>query len=244
MRAILVAVATAGLFSIPTATAGAQDDGEFAGWLAMMFTPYGALPSLVTSGMAGLPADPSVAGTFDVKYGRWRFDPTDESWNAYGVGGRSGRAGFTVGYGTCEDCNSGFLMGQVDFEASIVTASLGADAAGSSLRFGLRPSLGFGKPTQGGGLMLAANIDVPVSLGIALGGASRLVPFVASGAGVGHVHTRIEGSETGFRGALAAGVGYFPSERFAIHAVWRKVFIDDGPGALGLGLSFRRHRRV
>jgi hypothetical protein len=243
MRTILAAAVTTTLLSITPSPAGAQDASAFGGWFAMMFTPYGGLPALVTPRMAALPADSTVAGTFDVKYGRWQFDDTGERFNNYGVGGRSGRAGFTIGYSTCENCNNGVIMGQVDFEATLISSSLGADAGGSSLVIGVRPSFGFGKPTEDNRATVAANIDAPASFSIRIGERSRIVPFVAPGIGVGHVRGG-EDSETGFRTALAAGVGFFPSERFAIHAVWRKVFIEDGPGALGLGLSFRRHKRV
>ena len=242
MRAILVGVAAASLLSITASTARAQDDGDFAAWYAMMFTPYGALPSLVTPGMAGMPIEPNVAGTFDVKYGRWQFDETGERFNNYGVGGRSGRTGYTVGYATCERCPNGVIMGQVDFERALVTSSPGTDGSGSSLFIGIRPSFGFGKPTRGHRTLIAANLDAPASVSMRVGQRSRVVPFIAPGVGAGLDRGRE--SDMGVRTALAAGVGVFPSERFAIHAVWRKIFIEDGPGSLGLGLSFRRVRRV
>ena len=242
MRAIAVAVAAASLLSVSTSTARAQDERDVAAWFAMMFTPYGALPPIVSRGVAAVEA--SSVSTMEMKYGRWSFDGDEEGWNVFGLGGRLGRVGFTGGYARCEGCDDGVIMAQVDFESIFAAAPFGTDAAGGSYAIGLRPSVGFGKPTgDDAGFALAANVDLPVSLTMPVGQRSRIVPFIAPGLGVGHLNGEGEfedESETGFRGAIAAGVGFFVAERFGIHAGWRKIFIEEGPSTFGLGLSFGR----
>jgi hypothetical protein len=245
MRAIVVAVAAASLLSVTTSTVQAQDEKDVAAWFAMMFTPYGALPPIMSSDMSGRPADAGAGGTFEVKYGHWGFDEAEEPWNIFGLGGRAGRFGFTVGYARCEGCGGdGIIMGQVDFESVLATAPYGTDASAGSFAIGLRPSVGFGKPTgDQDGYALAANLDLPVSFSVPMGARSRIVPFIAPGLGIGHLSGGEEGedtSDTGFRGAIAAGVGVFVTDRFGIHVGWRKIFIEEGPSTLGVGLSFGR----
>ena len=240
MRAFLVAVAAVGLLSATSTVAVAQDedDSDVAAWLAMMFTPYGALPPLVSRTMAGIGSGEGGGGSFEIKYGHWGFDD-DDMWNTVGLGGRAGPLGFTFGYGKCSGCDEGLLMGQVDFESILARSPFGPDASGGSFAIGVRPSAGFGKPTEGDGSALAANVDLPVSFSMPVGVRSHIVPFVTPGIGVGRYADEFN-SETGFRASIAAGMAFFVSEQFGIHAAWRKIFIDEGPGTFGVGVSFGR----
>src|SRR5688572_33353771 len=131
MRAIVVAVAAAGLLSVSTSTARAQDEKDVAAWFAMMFTPYGALPPIVARSVAA-PVEASAVSTLEMKYGHWGFDGSEEGWNIFGLGGRLGRVGFTGGYARCEGCDDGVIMAQVDFDPILAAAPFLADAAGGS----------------------------------------------------------------------------------------------------------------
>jgi hypothetical protein len=239
MRRVIVPIVAAGLLAAALPTAGAQDDEDVAAWFAMMFTPYGALPPLATRAMAGLPAATGSAGSFEVKYGRWAFDEDDDGFNNFGIGGRAGRVGFTIGYGRCDGCEDGIIMAQVDFESILSTSPLGVQASSGIFSLGVRPSFGLGKPTEGDSYMLAANVDLPLAISMVVGERSRVVPFIAPGIGLGHISGG-DDSETGFRAATAAGVGFFVSPQVAIHVAWRKIFIEEGPSTLGVGLSFGR----
>jgi len=241
MRMILGMVAAVGLLAVTSTTAIAQDESDVAAWFAMMLTPYGALPPLGTRAMAGLPAtDGRAAGAFEVKYGRWSFDEADEGWNTFGLGGRLGSVGLTVGYGKCDDCDEGAIMGGVDFESILLRSPFGTEVSDASFAVGVRPSLGFGIPTGDvEGNAFAANVDVPLSFTMPFGVGARFVPFVAPGIGVGRLSDDTD-SETGTRVAIAAGVGFLTSGGFGLHLAWRKIFIDEGPSTLGVGVSFGR----
>lgn len=241
MRAILGVVAAIGLVAATSTTATAQDESDALAWFAMTLTPYGALPPLGSRAMAGIPpTDGRAGGTFEVKYGRWSFDESEEGWNTFGLGGRVGSVGFTFGYGKCEGCSDGIIMGGVDFESILFRSPFGTEVSDASFAIGLRPSLGIGLPTGGGGgNAMAANIDVPVSFSMPVGVGSRLVPFVAPGFGVGRLSGDSD-SETGTRAAIAAGVGFLASGGFGVHLAWRKIIIEDGPSTFGVGVSFGR----
>src|SRR5687768_4313878 len=178
MRRVIAPIVAAGLLAAALPTAGAQDDEDVAAWFAMVFTPYGALPPLATRAMAGLPAAAGSAGSFEMRYGRWAFED-DDGFNNFGIGGRAGRFGFTVGYGRCSGCEDGIIMGQIDFESILSTAPLGAQASSGTFSLGVRPSFGLGKPTEGDAYMLAANVDLPLAISMVVGERSRIVPFFA-----------------------------------------------------------------
>ena len=239
MRATLLTAAALTFFSVTATTAGAQDDDDAAAWFGMMFSPYGALPALVSPAMAGLTAaGERPAGSFEIKYGRWGFEE-EETWNIFGLGGRAGGLGFTGGYGKCSGCDEGFIMGQVDFEWILARSPVGTEASGGSLALGLRPSAGFGKPTEGEGTAMALTVDLPAVFSMPVGERSHIVPFVTPGIGFGRISGGGDG-ESGVRAALAAGVAFFVSDQFGVHVGWRKVFIDEGPSTFGVGVSFGR----
>jgi hypothetical protein len=241
MRMILGMVAAVGLLAATSTTATAQDESDIAAWFAMMFTPYGALPPLGSRAMAGLPpTDGRAAATFEIKYGHWAFDEVEEPWNTFGLGGRVGSVGLTLGYGKCEGCDDGFIMGGLDFESILLRSPFGTAASNASFAVSVRPSLGFGMPTgDGEGNVFAANVDFPLSFTMPVGVGSRFVPFVAPGFGFGRLDDGTD-SETGTRAAIAAGVGFLTSGGFGMHLAWRKIFIDEGPSTLGVGVSFGR----
>jgi hypothetical protein len=238
MRTFLVAVAAASLLPAASRVAVAQDDSDVAAWLAMTFTPYGALPPLATRGMAGIGSGERGAGAFEIRYGRWGFED-EETWNTIGLGGRAGAVGFTLGYGKCSGCDQGLIMGQVDFESILARSPFGPDTSGGSFAISIRPSAGFGKPTEGDGSALAANIDLPMSFSMPVGERSHMVPFVTPGIGAGRFADDFD-SETGFRASIALGMTFFVSDALGINAAWRKIFIDEGPSTFGVGVSVGR----
>jgi hypothetical protein len=249
MRAIPGVAAALGLVLVMGSTAFAQDNDDIAAWSAMMLSPYGALPPLVTPAMFG--SVPTMAGrspvAFEVKYGRWSFGEPEEPWNIFGLGARAGAFGFTAGYGKCSDCGDGVLMGSVEFERTLVTSPLQGNASTSAFAIGVRPSVGFGKAMgDAEGTAISAAIDLPFSLSAPVGTGFRIAPFVAPGFGYGRLTSGddVEGEEgeegSGTRASLAAGVGFLTPGGFAAHLTWRKIFIEQGPSTLGIGVSFGR----
>ena len=240
MRGILAVAVAVGFIATTGTNAGAQDETDFAAWLAMTFTPYGSLPPLVTPTMLGTPGVDGRAGAaFEVRYGRWGFEDDDE-FNTFAIGGRGGPVGFALGYEVCEGCDDGIIIGGVDFESVLRTSQLGTDASPSVLSIGLRPGIGVGVFTgEGSGWALSGTVDVPISMTMPMGTTAQVVPFLSPGFGVGRLAEGSE-SETGVRVALGAGVAFVTANRFGIHLGWRKIFIEDGPSTVGLAVSFGR----
>jgi hypothetical protein len=234
---------TVGLLLAPAATASAQSLKDAAAFYAMMISPYGALPTLVTPGMVAAPVAGQPAKSFDARYGRWEFDQDDDQFYTIGLGGRFGNFGVVVGYEKIQGGDEGVVMGGLDYEATLVTAPVGTGPSTPTFLVGLRPSIGYGTLTGDEDMTaFALNVDVPFSLSMPLGTGGRLVPFVSAGYGLGKFDSEVEEelSKTGTRAAVAAGVAFFGSNGLGVHLAWRKIIIDEGPSALGLGVSFGR----
>jgi len=240
MRGILALAAAVGLLAVRSTNAAAQDRADFAAWFALTFTPYGALLPMVTPGMVGAdPVEGRASRAVEVRYSRWSFEGDGDVFNSFGAGGRIGGVGFGAGHSQCSGCD-GVFMGGVDFEAVLKTTTLGSDASASLISIGLRPAVGIGFFTDVTKLIvLSGAIDLPVSVSIPVGTAAHLVPFLSPGAGVGRISDRGE-SRTGTRASLAAGVGLVAANGLGVHLGWRRIFIEDGPSTLGVGISFGR----
>jgi hypothetical protein len=238
MRAVVGLAVALGLVAATGTPAVAQDDGDVAAWFGMMLTPYGGLPPLVTPMMfVGIDGD-DTGGGFEARYGHWAFDDVEEPWNIFGAGGRAGPIGFTFGYAKCEGCEDGVYMGAVEFENPVVRSAIGATESGPTMVITLRPSLGFAKPGGNSqGNAFSAAVDVPFALNVPAGGSGRFAVFVTPGYGYGRFTEDTE-AEGGTRASVAIGAGYRATNGLAVHAAWRKIFIDEGPATLGFGVSF------
>jgi hypothetical protein len=242
MRPILGTVAIAAVIAVSARNVDAQSESDVAAFFAMSFTPYAALTPTVTPLMAGRARPDGQMGSFvEARYGHWQFDEAEEGWNSYALGGRFGAFGVILGYGKCEDCDDGIIMAGVDYEAILTRSPLGTDGSSGSFAVGVRPSLGYGKPTgdEDEGDAIAVNVDVPLSLSVPVGTGAQFVPFIAPGLGWGRLSADEE-NESGTRGAIGAGVGFLTAGGFGAHLSMRKIFIEDGPTTYGVGISFGR----
>jgi hypothetical protein len=219
--------------------AAAQDIHAFVAWAAMMSTPYGSLPPAVTRAMAGGTA--TGGSSFELRYGHWAFDGESDAVHIGGIGARVGKVGFVVGYEGCSGCDGG-IIGGVDYEAVLLKQTLAAENAHSLFTLGLRPALGLGHTLGGGGSATAitATLDAPIAVSVPVGKTAKMVPYVSPGFGVGAVRSGDE-SESGTRGALAFGVGLVDlAPGLGLNLGWRKIFLQDAPMTIGLGLTFER----
>ena len=246
MRRFLRAAAAIGWFGAMAGVANAQDIGEVGAWYGMMFTPFGALPPVVTPAMANVAP---VAGrspmSFDARYGHWDFGGGEEPVNAFGLAGRARNVGLTAGYMKCDGCDGGLMMLGVDFESVLTRMPLGGPESASTLVVGVRPGLGYSMGTGDFDETKAfsATVDLPVSLSVSLGTSARIVPFVAPGLGFGRFEDSdpsfTEG-ESGVRGSIGAGIGLLMTNGLGVHFGWRQVILEDAPSILGLGVSISR----
>jgi hypothetical protein len=101
---------------------------------------------------------------------------------------------------------------------------------------GLRPAVGLGVAGGDGAFRAwSASIDVPVSIAVPVGAEARLVPFITPGLALGRL-SGPDDAQSGSRAALGAGVGFRHSRAVSVHLAWRKVFIENGPSSVGVGL--------
>ena len=228
----------AALVATAARPAAAQDLHDFVAWAAMMSTPYGGLAPTVTRAMAGGAATGRSA--FELRYGHWAFDGESDAIHIGGIGARIGAVGLTLGYEGCSGCD-GNLIGGIDYEAMLARHELTADNGHSLFTLGLRPAVGLGHGLgDGGGLSIAATMDMPIAVSVPVGKTAKMVPYVSPGFGVGAIRADGE-SENGTRGALAFGVGLVDlAPGLGVNLGWRKIFLEDAPMTIGLGLSFER----
>jgi hypothetical protein len=227
-----------GLLAVTSQPLAAQNDrNDFAAWAAMMFTPYGALPPVVTSAMSGNAAKRNSGGVFELRYGHWGFEREENGVHTGALGARFGRVGAVVGYESCSGC-TGNIIGGVDYDATVVSQQLTGNGASSLFTVGLRPAVGFGHTTKGaGGSEVSGTVDVPFAVAVPVGTAARVVPFFSPGFGFGSVRGGGE-SETGTRASIAFGVGVIDlSPGLGLNLSWRKIFLHDAPMTIGLGLT-------
>lgn len=221
--------------------ARAQSVHDFAAWLAMMSTPYGTLPPVVTRRMASQSSATAAGNAFELRYGRFAFDGQSNATHIGGVGARFGALGLIVGYEGCSGCDGALIFG-ADYEGILHQQLLTGNGARSLFTLGLRPSVGFGRSMGGGpdASSISLALDVPFSVAVPVGTTARVVPFISPGFGVGAVRGGGD-SESGTRGALAFGAGVVDlAPGLALNVSWRKVFLQQAPMTIGVGLTIDR----
>ena len=232
-------VVALGLFALASRAAGAQSLKDFVAWAAMMSTPYGSLPPVVTPAMTGRAARAGSGNVFELRYGRYAFNGSPDAVHTGGVGARFGRVGVVVGYEGCSGCG-GDIIGGVDYDATVFSRLLSANGGSSYFSIGLRPAFGVGRSTGSGSnaTLFSATVDVPFAVAVPVGQSARVVPFVSPGFGLGSARGGGE-SETGTRGSIGFGAGVVDlAPGLAFNLSWRKIFLDQAPTTIGVGLTF------
>lgn len=228
-----------GLLAVAGQPAGAQSLKDFVAWAAMMSTPYGSLPPVVTPAMTGRAARAGSGNVFELRYGRYAFDGSSDAVQTGGVGARFGRVGVIVGYEGCSGCD-GNIIGGVDYDATIFSELLSANGGSSFFSVGLRPAFGFGRTTGSGpnATLFSGTVDVPIAVAVPVGQTARVVPFVSPGFGLGSARGGGE-SETGTRGSIAFGAAVVDlAPGLGVNLSWRKIFLDQAPTTIGVALTF------
>ena len=141
-RARLAVIALLAAVAIPTAptAARAQEDGDFAAYLALIFTPTGALPLRVHG-----TDDRRAPGAVDFRYGRLRYESDDVTNNfalGYSAPVATGRFGVSAGAATHRDADAVLFLGG-DYETTLARMENGEGAFG----IGLLPAGGLAIPT-------------------------------------------------------------------------------------------------
>jgi hypothetical protein len=230
MRRTLLAPILLGLLAAPLP---AQSTGDATAYAALVSTPVGTLPPLLSAPMLNraMPS-PDIA----IRYGHISF--TNGSSNAFDArlgipAGPSVVFGVNAGYQTysCDtgECN-GHFIGGANVEGRLTTIPLGSYADAARITIGLNGEAGIGHrsgTTAGsltGGLPFAL-VSGPPTI--------RIAPFLTPGIGWGRESDGV--SHSGTRFLLAGGV-MFQSTTNGIGATvgFQKVFIDNGDTMLGV----------
>lgn len=209
--------------------ASAQDESDFAAYVALNFTPLGAFVPLPP------PANAARGSAFVFRYGNLDLGSgSDGSLHNFAIGGDfstgRGRMGLTLGGTTCDGCD-GNIMAGLDYTATLTQ---------NAVSVAIRPALGFSKPLEGDGTALTFGLSLPV--GAELSGATGPVftPFIVPGIGFGRI-SGDDDSESGMRPMLGGGLAISGRQSaFAVHVGFQKVFIDEGEMSFGLGFSIGR----
>jgi hypothetical protein len=209
------------------ARTSAQDIGDFAAYVALIYTPMGAFVPLPP------PASVTGANSFNLRYGNLDFAESTVHSFAFGgdlAAGR-GRLGLTLGGNTCDDDCDGAVMVGVDYTIPLTQ---------SRALVALRPAFGFSKPLEGDGVAYAFGASLPLGIALSESTGPVFVPYIVPGLGFGRL-SEDDDSESGMRPTLGGGLSIAGRQgSFAAHFGFNKVFIDEGQTSFGFGLSFGR----
>src|SRR5688572_22960401 len=181
MKKFITAVAAVALVGA-SAPAAAQDAGDVAAFLALVNTPYGALPAVHSASNAGF--------SLDVRYGRYSIDELDMDASTIGLGGNfnvaGGRMGIMLGRQTVKDADGSVTMGGIDYNRNLMSAPIGASTT-TSFNLGLHPAFGYGKDSETDASAMSFAVDMPASISIGTKSGMQIVSFLAPGFGYGRV---------------------------------------------------------
>jgi len=229
------------LLLVPTMVRGQSSDviKNTAAYVALSFTPVGALPPLLTRSMAGGPAGTggTAAEGFQpqlvVRYGRGTFGFDDAGdnvhVNAFGLTGLlpAGQAATLSATAAiidpdCSDCQSQWMF-SVGSDVAWGGAPVGREVGSPRLTIGLNGELGFTTEDEMRGLSLTAG--VPVAL-VASSGAVKVVPFLTPAIGYGRSRVAADEPEEGaIRFLLGGGVSLLNvASALRIHGSFQKIF--------------------
>jgi hypothetical protein len=219
------------------ATVAAQSEHDVAAYFAMIASPIGTLPPILSNAMLGRPmTSPDIA----VRYGHLPIG--DAAANTFDA-----RIGFPAGtkvmmgvnagyesYSSCGGCD-GHFIGGVNAEGRLASSMLGTGSDAALLNIGLNGEAGFGH--ESGSTAFSLNAGLPVAL-VSGTGTLRIAPFLTPGFGWG----RISGggdSVNGTRFLLGGGITFQSlTNNLGVNLGFQKVFIDGGDTMFGVSLIF------
>lgn len=213
-----------------------------AGFLALLFTPVGALPAIVQ----GSRAHGTGKAALHARYGMYRFSGADTRFANVGLGGRVrvGKrlaVGATVGSRSCSGCE-GLRMGGVEADLHLWEKTATEDGGDATLD--LQLSGGIGKPNEAefSAASLAAALPMAVTLRQSWQGSVTL--FFAPMLGYGRLQDDAgtilgsPGSGAATKILLSAGGNIVLDRGLGIHTAVHRVVVDDSPTQIGFGLSY------
>ncbi len=240
------------LICLPVAAsrAGGQTIGDVAAFNALMFTPVGALPPIMTSSISG---DVQRSAQFALRYGYLSVDRRDVVLSEGDVNSFGFSGVLPMGLGStvtltggvtapdCGDCDPGLML-SAGGDIRLTEVPFGSARDAAKLTISINGELGFGQPKVP--LRLISSVwggAVGVPIGLVSGGRNaglRIVPFITPAFGFGNVNFRDDiDSESGSRFMLGGGVGvYNRTSNVVLNLGFQHVAITDGGTQIGLAL--------
>ena len=217
----------------PAATAAAQEGRDVAAYLALIWSPVGALPPIVQGVDVGAPVSGSL------RFGRLSYGAGGDTFHNLGATielpvSPGARTSVTIARAAsdCAGCDPA-LGAAVDVE--LVVGSWPGRVGEVSVTF--EPGLGFALGT--GDLdysLFTATAGLPVALRTV--GAVSVMPYLVPGFGYGMV-SGAEDSRGGMRAMLGGGVRVqWARSRIGALAGFQKVFVSGGATLFGVGLTW------
>lgn len=242
------------------AVCGAQTSGDLAARTALVLTPVGALPPVMTSTIAAeVRTDVSVS----FRYGHLPTNEAGPSSNNAGATvffpvGRRSTVSLTGGFfsPSCRGCDPGLMIG-VAGDTRLGETPFGSGRYPSRLTFGLNGELGYGSPRNtsfSDGSLVSGMVGVPIGLvsGNRARDAMRIVPFITPGFGFGGIRgsdrvivvfpngrTEVRNDElSGTRFMLGGGLGvYNRASTVSFTVGFQYVAIQDAEPQFGVALT-------
>lgn len=219
---------------VATHPAAAQSEQDVVAYFALVGTPIGALPPVLSNAMLNRPM-PSV--DFRLRYGHISTGGTAFNNFAATLGipvSPKTMLGITAGYESpsCDGCD-GHFMGGANVESRLASTMLGSGSDAAQLNVGVNGELGIGHPT--GTWLATLTGGLPISLVTHSSGLS-IAPFLTPAVGWGHARSS-GNSESGTRFLLGGGVTFQSTNSpVSANVGFQKVFIDGGDTVIGLSV--------
>jgi hypothetical protein len=215
--------------------AAAQSEQDITAYFALLGTPIGALPPVLSNAMLNRPMPSAV--DFRVRYGH--ISMTGASMNNFAAtigipASQKTMFGVTAGYESvsCDRCDGHFMAG-ANVESRLASTLLGAGSDAAQINIGVNGEFGFGHPS--GTTLATLTGGLPISLVTRTSGIS-IAPFLTPGIGWGHARDDAT-SEGGTRFLLGGGVTFqSTTSPIAANIGFQKIFIDGGDTVIGLSL--------
>jgi hypothetical protein len=225
--------------TLPQNAARSQSTGDAAAYFALIDTPVGALPPLLSSAMLSRAMTSPDIG---LRFGHVGLQ--GGSLNSFDgrlslpVGSKA-QFGINAGYEdlSCDTpgCNGHFIAG-ANAEGRLARSTIGTGADAAQLTIGLNGEVGFGR---GNGTTVASFTGgLPIAL-VSGTPTFKLAPFVTPAIGWGRVSDSGT-SDSGTRFLLGGGVAFQNTTNGVGATVgFQKIFINGGEMMFGLGLTLR-----
>jgi hypothetical protein len=222
----------------------AQGVDDYEAYLALISTPAGALPPVMTSTIV---TTLQRTTQFSVRYGYQNglADPVTGRSSDVGANNFAATVVLPMGLGSTVSLSAGaWYPTEKDYSSHLMLSGAGDYRIGSAalsdapasplLALALSGELGFAKPRDA--TMWSANVGVPVSL-VTQGTGMRIAPFVVPGLGFGTVNSSGE-TRSGMRFTAGGGVGlYNPASTLSVNLGFQHVFIRGSSTLVGVVLS-------